>query len=47
MNTPRPDLTTREKIVIWLILWAIQILAPWDYSHEHKEHIEALRNLVK
>lgn len=45
MSVPKADLTTREKITVWLVLWLIQILSPWEYSHEQTAFINKIKSL--
>lgn len=47
MSKPKADLTPRERVCALLILWLIQILAPWEYDHQHKELIEQIKESLK
>jgi hypothetical protein len=46
MSEPKADLTTRERLVVWLILWLIEILQPWEYSHQQTEFINEIKQLA-
>ena len=40
-------LTVRERLAIWLLLYAIQIVHPYEYEHQFKEIESGLREIVK
>lgn len=40
-------LTIREKVVLWLVLLMIRIIAPWQYEHQAKEIISEIVNILK
>jgi len=39
--------TLRQRLAIWIGLWMINILEPWEYSHQQKEYIEPIKALLK
>lgn len=45
-NAHKEPITKRERITIWLILMAIQILSPWEYEHQFKDIIAAIKGEV-
>ncbi len=47
MAEPKADLTARERVVIYLFLWLINILSPWEYSHQQTEFIKSIKDLIK
>jgi len=40
------DLKAREVLVVYLVLFVIQILKPWQYGHEQKEFFEELKSII-
>lgn len=39
-------LSTREQMVIWILLLAIKILKPTDYSHEYTKELDEVKRLL-
>lgn len=46
--TPTPDkpLTTREKIILRLVLFTIQMLKPYDFEYQFKDTIIKIAELL-
>ena len=44
---PKPELSTREKLAMNLLLWGVTILAPWEYSHQQDAFIKEIKELLK
>ncbi len=42
----KAKLSTRERIVLWFILLAIRILAPWQFEHQFKELVQEIQGLI-
>ena len=34
-NTPKDPLSLREKLAIKFLMIIVQLLAPWEYSHQY------------
>ena len=43
----KAPLSIRERLVLWLIMLAIRILAPWEYEHQFTEVVQEIVTLVK
>lgn len=39
----KPDLTTRQRVALRLILMAVEIVQPWRYSHEADKLIDEIK----
>jgi len=37
------NLSKRERIAVRLLLFVVQLIAPWQYDHQFKETLEALK----
>lgn len=46
-KTSKEPLTIREKIAIQFILVVIQVLSPWEYSHQFSEFWEEIKKQLK
>ena len=42
----KAPLSRREKVVLWLIMLAIRILAPWEYEYQFTEVVKEITTLV-
>ena len=40
------DLKAREVLVVYLVLFLIQILKPWQYSHQQKEFFDEIKAII-
>lgn len=47
MATTKEKLTFRERIGLNLILVALHIIKPWDYSHEVSKYFDAIEKELK
>jgi len=43
----KDKLNLREKLAITLIIFAIKIIKPYQYDHEHKELFQKFDSLLK
>lgn len=43
----KDQLTMKERLVVFLIMYVVSILAPWKYNHEQKEFFEDILDLVR
>ena len=43
----RTRINQRERIALWLIVFALRIVAPWEYDHQYKECLERLDEVLK
>lgn len=41
------DLNVREKIVIALTIFLIQMIHPWEYSHQYDKFWQEIKDLCK
>lgn len=47
MKVEKEDgLTIRERIVLTLTVFIIQMVHPWEYSHQYKQFWEQLQKLM-
>ena len=44
---PLPPLSKREKLAVYVLLFLVRILAPWDYESQYKEVISAIETTLK
>jgi len=42
----KDELTIREKIVIRLVMFTIQLLHPYKYDHQFKEYYNEMKELI-
>ena len=42
----KSELNTREKLTIVLVLFIINLLKPWQYSHQQDEFYEQVYDLI-
>lgn len=47
MSEPKADLTARERVCALPILWLVEILAPWEYKHQHDKLIDQIKEALK
>ena len=40
------EITTREKIVIRLVIFLVQMLKPFEYDHQFKEFFNEVKELI-
>ena len=40
-------ISTREKIVIVLVIFIIQMVKPWEYDHQFTKFWDELKELIK
>lgn len=45
-NESQSELTIREKIVIRLVLFVIQMIKPYEYEHQFTRYYEEMRELL-
>lgn len=45
--TKESSLTIREKIVLTLTIFLIQMLHPWEFSHQYDKFWQELKDLSK
>ena len=45
MNDKKDPLNVREKIVLTIVIFLIQMIHPWEYSHQYKDFWEQLKKL--
>lgn len=45
-NGKDEGLTIRERIVLTLTIFIIQMIHPWEYSHQYKQFWEQLKALM-
>ncbi len=43
----KAEISTRERVVLWLILLMVRILAPWEYEHQFEGVIGELTAILK
>lgn len=41
------NLGIKEKVVVYLFIIVLQVLAPWEYGHQFKEVLADLKELLK
>lgn len=41
---PESELTTREKLVVILTIFLIQLISPWEYNHKYKEFFKEIKS---
>lgn len=41
------DMNLKEKLVVYLFIIVLQVLAPWEYGHQFKEVLTDLKGLLK
>jgi hypothetical protein len=41
------NLTIREKLVLHLVIFLIQMIHPWEYSHQYDKFWNELKELIK
>ena len=46
MKQLKEELTIREKIVIRLVIFLIQLLHPYEYEHQFKEYYKEIKELI-
>jgi len=47
VSEPKADLTKRERVAVYLIIWAVKIISPWEYDHQQKDWIAELKAMLK
>lgn len=45
MAEKNSSLSIREKLVLTLVIFLIQMIHPWEYSHQYKDFWEQLKKL--
>jgi len=42
----KENLSTREKVVVTLVVFLIQMIKPWQYDHQFKAFWEELKSII-
>lgn len=46
IELPKSDFSPKERLVVILILFIINLLKPWKYSHEQKEFFDDIYTIL-